>query len=609
MVGGCKAPASTACVSDCCPICRVSANGSTPAGYERERLQNFYAQTEPLPEVVPIRIVRSCTLAGRAFAVGTAIQAGTWAPAGFVFQYAPAAEASSSVLPTTLALECTTLIGTARLRFPSAIVPRDGCTQQTLIIVGQGDLEAPDGSIGELLPTVAIVTVSSAGIGAGGSCSSTGGVPPLSMCVVVQTGAGPTALPDEVYVDACLSPPVGACDQPDTFFVCGHATVDGQRVATFRKLALNGLLPVILADGMAVQQFNAPPHDTEFVDAVGVSVAASCALGFILVGVQLRDAGSTDDTVVQSCVWTLALDGVPLSSLTLAGFNSPLTQQLALPLSTSGAAIIKVLIAPDGAVFCVASARAPPTSASLPPSIVAVYAFKADTSVDVSYGVGGIALWFTDAYGSARPNDAHLFADGAVGVLGNCFAFESAGDGVDYTRMVVGALPWLNVQVSNLAGPPTPVPFLLRFSACAGVPCLRLLGVPGCPCSAFAWASTFAPGPYGIGTGVLVLGDCAQAVLSTSPVAGVLTLELVFGPANNVRAANCSGRRAPLLDADCSGLVTLDTRCAPTTLVVPGGIVLGDSSVALPGTLRYTQANGLQLFTNGDWQTLAFAIL
>ena len=207
MVGGCRSPITVpsyaagcgsggACaLGDCCPTCRVSSAGGMPAGYERERLENFYAQTDVLPAEVRLRIVRACSFAGRTFSIGTAVQAGTWAPSGFLYQYCPTYEDASGcgpALPTTLALECTTLLGTARLRYPSAIVSKSGCSQQTLIIVGQGELEAPDGTPGDLLPAVAIVT-----IGGGGSCAGLG-IAPLAMSVTVQIGAGSTALEDEV---------------------------------------------------------------------------------------------------------------------------------------------------------------------------------------------------------------------------------------------------------------------------------------------------------------------------------------------------------------------------------------------------------------------------
>jgi len=508
-----------------------------------------------------IPVSKSASTPRGVFTIGAALEERGWTVAGFVVQEAQGTGAVRNVY----ALSQSTDAGTAVMTCPTGIT-WDPCTQ-AVVVVGQGTYTDTASAVTTAQPCVARLPVD--------ACEA----------LTVQAGSGSATSEEERYYDVQADPCAPGC-----VLIVGSVHQGDYQVPSLRRVDVATLQPQVLPGvGATIATDTAFPE----ADAIAVSVGTSPALGCIVVGVQVTDA-------VQSSLWALGLSG---STLTNTSFNT-VAGLLALPPSTEGVQVIKILVSASGATYAVCAAYADPAAASLPPKYVAVYGFTPDTGPNFHFGNGGISVFYGATYSSFRPTDAALTSDGqGVIVLGNMFAAEVAA-GPDAATINTACLPWLTVYEEagdSLAAPP--VPFLVRFG-CRTSP--LMLGVPGCPCSAFTWASALV---YTAATcQALIIGFCASKPLSPWQAVRLLTLQVSVS-LSSARANNCQAITAEVITASCEGVVSVDALCAPTTLLVNGVVVVGTNDGAdapLPGAIRFIDGV-FQGYTGTGWATFQMA--
>jgi hypothetical protein len=503
---------------------------------------------------VNIRVTKTLAAQGSVFSIGVALREETWEVEGFLSQTLATNDQPVAAIP----LDYASTTGYCQMTCPRGLA----LINNELIVVGDGIITfAEGGDVSDPLPTVARICP--------GSCK----------VLYMQVGNGVfNPVDSESYCDAQEDP----CT-PNGVLVCGWINVDGTPQASFRRLNPVTLLPELIP-GTALAYTLLP--DTEVAAPTkGVTLAVSTVLNMILIGVQ---------TATTSLIWPLKLDGVPLPLAPVTSFNDPVTNRLRLFAGTISVTIIKILISLCGEAYAVGYATGDPYSPTTPAKSLVVYAFTDDTDPHLSFGVDGIANW-SDAYSVAtRPNDAVLDPDGRVVVTGNGFANEGSGDSA--VALTVPCLSWLTVLVQPdgvnpevLTAPP--VPFVVRFS-CAGCPCVLLRGVGDHTDAAqFTWASAFVFTALGL-KGV-VTGDVATSALLPAQPALTMVLQTAVSGCN-ARIQNCGLTPVPVIHTSCQGVVEVDARVAPTTLIVNGPVVVGDvgnnaPEPTLPGAIRYHQ--------------------
>jgi hypothetical protein len=538
----------------CTPTCSAYA-------FEQLTIPGFLA-TNPVaaPDAyLPIRIVDAVQTLHGVASVGSALSTATWQTEGFILLGSERSCARSAVLSAS------TAIGACYLNAPTALVvdPADG----SLVIVGTGYIVNLAGEASATMPAVARVH-------------------PGSMSVFVQVGNGDT-LPDEQYADIVLSP---ACAAAPGFIVCGSATVDGVATACVRILSPATLLPLPIATtGVPYTLLtDAALYGAYVFDAsAAVCLDASDTLGMVVVGVRATISNDGLIPATSSLLWSLRLDGTPLTPLSVTSFNSMSTFFLATPANVYTLGIVAVRISAGGTTYAVSSGASSP-GAALPPYVTVVHAFNTDTIPIESFGTSGIAMWFDPQALSSLPVSATLSGfDGSILVTGTSFT-PTAAASTPLTAIYPPQQSYLQVDVpatSSYALGAVTTPFLLRLN-CAGAAC-QLLSVPCNPCATFMWATIFVfTAPL---QGVL-LGDCAIKPLAYGQPSLVLALSLAVSQGvarclNGVRMAQPAVGGA---DA-CDGVVAVDAHCAPTVMVVNGPLVVGDAAVepTLPGAIRF----------------------
>jgi hypothetical protein len=372
-----------------------------------------------------------------------------------------------------------------------------------------------------------------------------------------------------------------------------------------------------------------------------VSVAHVC--GMYVVGVHVTESSEDPDAEAaptQSLLWPVA-DGTfttlaPWSATSynvLETVNKPRLRPAANSLTNL---VLRVFgVANTSAVLAATLVRFDQSyGAPLPAHGAAVYSFTADTAPDTAFGMDGVIVWFDAELGTTRPTDAVLLLqDGGsassmcqprVMVVGDALETEALVDpGYAPARapaVQVPGFPYLNVYLGNPADileavpRPDPVPFAVVVGGGGGgssATAVRGLG-SGAGCAArdccsppYRWIGAVAQTGAGA---VALLGDVCWhpgCVSQSASLLGVL-VALSCPP----RILNAQVVNVPIVNNNCDGRVEVDARCAPTTLMVRGGVVLGCDALPLPGTLRFNvDTNAVEVCTADGvtWRALAYA--
>lgn len=552
--------------------CRIQDGCTYPVQYEAGRLDGFMASQGSADLGVPIRVTKSVHAPDGIFSIGVALSTTTWENVGFLLK------STTGGPDHTVALVQTTDVGVSKIICPTGIMV-DTTTPHSILIAGQGLFKANDGTESGPFPSMARVCVT--------GCEWT---------VSVQVGNGDNGdvVSDEVYYD--LQP---SAYSPFVALVVGEGVVGGgPPSAVLRTIDIKTLLPVPV--GTTTAYFvSFTPESGEASRAV--TVVSSSELDMIVVGVQILASPA------QSVLWPLQLNGDLITPLTLTGFNNPSTGFLRLPDGGVGTTVIKVLADQFGSVYAVCTALGNPAS-PVANHFVAVYAFNTDTDPLLPFGSYGIARWWDVSSGSTRPNDALLNpADNSIVIVGNHFATE-VSDLLPGIYAGPPCLPWLQVHMPAATAitdlPAPPVPFMVKFG-CAGLPCVLLNGLPNCPCATLLWASSLV---HTVGYNqILILGDADVNPLGTAQPAGVLAVQVAL-TGHGARVLNCGHAPLPVITTTCSGVVTVDAVCAPTTLVVNGPVVVGsnDFPAPLPGSIKF-EGGFFSGYDGTEWLKLAYA--
>lgn len=484
------------------------------------------------------------------------------------------------------------------------------------IVVGSGVVQPASGGPDVPGPAVAVVTLgppwtntaagngvsacSSCGCGGSGACPACvlskgavqccgGGLP-----VIVYVGAGDD---DEFaaavkYTDIVPSP----CDPTATsWLVCGDVVVTD----TGRSAAALWRLGAEFFDAQARVVLDLDGTTTGYLDSETHAVSLATTPGptpCVLVGTHVTDEVSP--ALTQSLLWPVAVTALALEPVlpwTATGYNAqtPATRPaLQLGPGALGVTLLRVFAVPTGAVYVAARAELD-TTLSLPLYAVQVLAFTSDTTPDAAYGIDGVSTWFEPTSGASMPTDATLVLGCTVPcgrpsivVAGNSFLSTpqpyNPPDVID--TYVTPCAPYLNTTAVDL-----PAPFLVDFrGAAAGSPVPLLCALAGC--APLHYASSFCM--YAPDAGMLV-GDTSFHVGCPSQAAGLLALNFQFGSScisGGLRITNRQAVTVPVVNTECDGLVTVDTKCTSTTLLVRGALVVGcqcDDAPALPGTIRF----------------------
>jgi len=567
-------PAPSKAVLKCCP---VVAESCFPCDFERNTIPSFLAVQGPTdPPTVSVRIVKAINYKGNVVSIGTALNTLTWQNEGFVMLGTDEAK--------TAVLSLQTSVGYCYLDVPRALV-QTGDT--TMVIVGNGYIIDLAGEQGESLPAVACVDL-------------------CTMSVFIQVGNG-GSLYQEEYNDIHLDV---ACSAIPTYLVCGRGAVgdDGERQAVIRKLSVDTYLPVPL--GTTASTYAMISDDvlsgssSTFVQSNAVSVITSQALDLIVVGVQATIDKDGDETN-SSLLWSLSLDGGLLTPLSVTSFNDPATNFLRTPANVYSLSIVCVRVTAEGNTFAV-SRGFTTTGAMAPVLITVVHAFNTDTNAIPDFCISGIATWWDPlGYPSVPTNAVVRTTDNSLIVVGNVVSSVWDGVGSEYNTIAVPNLPWLSVNVpasSDYDLVPTVGPFLLGIT-CSGNACPLLRDLACFPCSSMIWASAFvfiAATFQGI-----IVGDCNTKPLAPSQPAGILSAKIQLSKLwSTCRVLNTSRYDCGVLKSSCDGVVTVDTVCAPTILIVNGPIVVGDNNVSdvirLAGAIRFKDGR-FQGYDGVEW--------
>ena len=619
-VAGAGAPCAPCapCVDACAAAppnraARLCNNVSHPRAYDAMALPGLLAFPfthnavwQPTTGVMTTRIVRAVARGGWTYACGyAAVPANSndglneWTDEGFVCMLRMGA-ATGAVAPTptnVCVLRSVDALGvTQRLLLPRGLVTAQATC---VVVVGNGDAEYADGSTASSGPAIAVVPVSGCGgIGAGaggGGGSSCAVLPAPTVYVFTYLGEG------AAFYDALWHH-----DNPSWLVVAGSLggdavlwTID---VTTWAIVATATLTP----DSVNALQLNA------------VSVTHVC--GMYVAGVHVTEIDSEAPT--QSLLWPVA-DGTftTLAPWLATSYNTvatPDTPRLQLAAGATTALVLRVFgVANTGALLAAALVGFDQSSgAPLPAHGVAVYAFTADTAPDAAFGVDGVVTWFDAELGTTRPTDAVLLLASecapAVAVVGSAFATEVVTPAPDLAPVIdVPGFPYLNVYMAadedGELPVPAPVPFAVAVGATGVTTLVRGLGAAHDCCSPpYRWLGAVAqPAPNALA----LLGDVCWHPGCPSQSASLLAVFLALSCPP--RILNGQTVAVPVIANNCDGRVEVDARCAPTTLLVRGGLVLGCDALPLPGSLRFNvRSDRLEVYTqDGQWHAVAFEIV
>jgi len=560
--------------------CPIVAESCYPCEFEAATIPSFLASLGPSPPSTPsvsVRIVKSINYKGNVVSIGTALSTLTWVNEGFVMLGTEGAK--------TAVLSSETSVGYCYLDTPRALI-QTGDT--TVVIAGNGYIIDLDGNTTPSLPAVACVDL-------------------CTLSVFIQVGNGETLI-DEEYNDIKLDV---ACSAIPTYLVCGRGKVTegGDLQAVFRKLSTETYLPTLFSTS-AVSYVTITSSLLSGVGAVfdrsnAISLIASQALDLIVIAVQASITVGAS-TTESSLLWSLSLEGVPLSPLSVTSFNNPATNFLVTPANVLTLSIVSLVVTAEGNTFAV-SRGFTSLGAMAPAYITVVHAFNTDTIAIPTFGVSGITSWWdARGYPSVPTGAVVRTTDNSLLVVGNIVSSVVTDGSVDPSNSIlVPNLPWLSVQVplsTDYSMNAIVGPYLIGIT-CSGNACPLLTDLVCDPCSTLIWASSFV---FLAATfqGVLV-GDCNTKPLALSQPAAILSAKCqLFKLSSGCRVVNINRYDCGVLQSLCDGVVTVDTVCSPTTLLVNGPIVVGDISVSdslpLAGAIRFKDGR-FQGFNGSNW--------
>jgi hypothetical protein len=586
--------------------------------------------------VMQARVVRAAARGSAVYACGyaavpsaTGETENTWEMEGFACATrlgSASASASVGATPTsTCVLRATDVLGvTRRLTTPRAILPIPCSATAAVIVVGNGlaywptyiNEEPAPPLRGPAIAAIPVCVDGGSGSGSGygpGCCSAPTCVtlPLPSLCVLTDLGE------DAEFFDA-----IWHAEQPGTWLVVAG------------RLGTAAMLWTVDATTCAVlASVTLTPEEVTAHALCAVSVAHVC--GMYVAGVHVTESSEDPDAEAaptQSLLWPVA-DGTfttlaPWSATSynvLETVNKPRLRPAANSLTNL---VLRVFgVANTSAVLAATLVRFDQSyGAPLPAHGAAVYSFTADTAPDTAFGMDGVIVWFDAELGTTRPTDAVLLMqDGGsassmcqprVMVVGNALETEALVDpGYANARapaVQVPGFPYLDVYLGNptdihVAVPtPNPVPFAVVVGGTAATVIVRGLGAgTGCCSPPYRWIGAVAQTGAGA---VALLGDVCWHPGCVSQSASLLGVLLALSCPPRILNAQVVG--VPIVNNNCDGRVEVDARCAPTTLMVRGGIVLGCDAMPLPGTLRFNvDTNAVEVCSvdGVTWRALAYA--
>lgn len=543
-------------------------------------------------------------------------------------------------------LSLTTVDGyTSRLIRPTAVTTTrnwgadtsDAATR-VAVVVGYGDYVDAGGVVVGGGPAVAVVSL------------------PGLRIQTLTVGNGDATIVDETYTDiitdipcdsAATTTSAGPYDTP-TWLVCGYGQLVADPgepvVAIVRRLSASTLMAL----DSAVLDTSSIDVDSATTSCVSASMAlvGSQQTPMLVVGVNLINLAGVSPT--QAVLWPLN-PTVPLSTVlpwTATGYNVGAAAG-APRMSTSsagvlGVTVLRVLGTLAGDLFVAVLADLD-TAASLPQHAAQVYHYSSQTDPDLEYGSAGngVSTWYSQCAATTRPNDACLLwppgtsaaavsggtacPTASVIVTGNTFAaVEVALNTPGGSAYNNACFPWLSVTLApSTAGmPAVPDPFAIVFRGKHGMP-EPLLNCALRGCAPVLYASTLCAPTIGGGSGtaITLLGDVNFHPGCPGQPAGVLVAALALSTSKGCRGSaskilNANYVSVPVVCVSATGQVSVDAKCAPTSLQVQGPVTVGCSQSSgescliqpLPGTLRFDPTSRrLQVYDGTDeWHTLAY---
>lgn len=607
------------CDADVTPnLCNASAH---PHAYDALTLPGLlayplgYSAATPDEPMMRARILRAASRGGATYACGVAavpVDGDTaWEMEGFAC-VSHVSAAASAVPPSVCVLRATDVLGTTRrLTSPRAIVPVPCSATAAVVVVGNGSSQSHQLDAPVLAgPALAVIPVCGGGSGGASGCASAGCAAPAcvtlptpSLCVLADLGEEAT------FCDAMWH-----VEQPGTWLVVAGC------------LGADAMLWVIDVATCAVMT-------SATLVAGDVSAAALCAVsvtyvsGMYVAGVHVTElAEDVEDEAApsQSLLWPVVASTfgtlAPWSATNFNQQSAPDTPRLRAAPSALTNLVLRVFGVPStGAVMAATLVRFDQSGgAPLPAHGAAVYAFTADTDPDTAFGVDGVTVWFDAELGTTRPNDAALLLpDGAstcqprVVIVGNSLETETLAAGIGqvppYPAAVdVPGFAFLNVYMGTPIPVPAPVPFAVVVGASGVTTLVRGLGADRDCCSpAYRWMAAVAQSAPGA---LALMGDVCWHPGCMSQSASLLAVLVALSCPP--RILNAQAVSVPIVNNNCNGRVEVDARCAPTTLLVRGGVVLSCDALAVPGSLRFNaDTDALELCTaSGAWRPLAFLL-
>jgi hypothetical protein len=512
---------------------------------------------------------------------------------------------------------------TAVMTEPQALLVMDSDVR-TVVVVGGGvlktsgpcanllvDAGSGSGSTPFPLPAIAVVNMA-------------------TMCVVqLQIGNADSTFVGELYNDIVVDP---WCCTGSTWLVAGTGFHSGDpSITLLRRVAMDTLLPEPFGPEGALYTtpIGAPTYSI-YNDRPTASVSLTTLSNMVVVGAHVQEAGD----VLQSFLWTTTPKTLQmLVPASTTSYNDRASGHLPLVADTASLVLVRVFALPDDGVVVVA--RGYMTDEAL--CAVQVLRYTAETTLDVGFAVGGVLVWYnTDVVGGTYAMDAalatsNLVPPGTVVVVGNSF-FSGATDPMQYR------VPGFPFGFLDVASPFEPIPFAIEVKGyvsgggeCVSAAALvRVLFSQMCGCASH-WASSVA---FTSPISLIVMGDSWFHLGCPAQSAFVFDLAIATirqstsgkrgGPGRPSRAApkdatatvqllnNTPASVPAILVNSCTGMVTVDTLCPPsTTLRVRGPLVIGClgpcevDSRAVKGMVRYDADTDTLLVYNGtEWRTV-----
>jgi len=561
-------------------------------------VQGVLAGNASTPSSCPLWVQRVYATGSMPFTLLAGVSVDTWAPTGYVCPLEVVETGGPVPIPIPLTVQTTQ--GFCSMFRPRAAVM---VSDTDVVVVGQaavrpvGDDPSVPITAYPQHPSVALVTMERL---VGGACTGT--------TVHIQVGNGPTELPEEEYTDVHV---LGrdACGNVMSLAVCGGAVLDGARIATYRQLdQAASYLPVPLGGTTLTYSTWNPPSSSTFTPVLAVSLAVNAAAAMVVVAVNA--VGPAPDNEPGTALWCLGLNGLTLDLPPGAlGYNDPVMGVVRLAPGATGVTPVRLLVLNGFTILLGNAIGSTANGSGVPLAYVSLYVFDGSTRPLASFGVEGIASWWTSGCAVSYPTDMVVrepFPGGlpVVTLAGNAFV-TSAVNGTIWPFPVTfpqalgfqGLGSFQTVPPYTVAAPP--IPFVVRADIASGhvIGNITTLLRPLCG-AGFGW--TVGLGAVRPGSRTVVLyGDFGTKPFAPGQPA------LVF--AATTRVCGCPVQADVRLARDCStccnGVRTYtDPATASSAAVLDGTLTVGDatSPCTIPGTIRFT--NGAFWGYNGtEW--------